>query len=142
MRRASCECGHLVPTDELHYLNDDDDEGYCDSCYHDHGERQVIQSYYFKPEPIFYGEGNRFFGVELEMDEGGERDSKARQILDVANGNGLEQEDFPSRWPTTEFCSTTVSCAVPTNCPTPSSRRTAMWQWSSLSSKESCLSKA
>ena len=85
-----CECGHLVPTDELHYLNDDDDEGYCDSCYHDHGERQVIQSYYYKPEPIFYGEGNRFFGVELEMDEGGERDSKARQILAAANGNGLE----------------------------------------------------
>lgn len=84
------ECGHLVPTNELHYLNDDDDEGYCDRCYHDHGECQTIQSYYYKPDPVFYGEGERFFGVELEMDGGGERDSKARQILNIANGNGLE----------------------------------------------------
>ena len=84
------ECGRLVHNDDLHYLNDDDDEGYCDDCWHDHEERQVIQSYYYKPEPIFYGEGNRFLGVELEMDGGGERDSKARQILSVANRNGLE----------------------------------------------------
>ena len=84
------ECGHLVHNDDLHYLNDDDDEGYCDSCWRDHERGQVIQSYYYKPQPIFYGEGNRFLGVELEMDGGGERDSKASQILSVANGNNLE----------------------------------------------------
>lgn len=82
-----CECGHLVREDDLHYLNDDDDYGYCDSCWADHGERRVIHDYYYKPEPIFYGEGNRFFGVELEMDGGGELDSKARKVLDVANAD-------------------------------------------------------
>ena len=84
------ECGHLVLTDDLHYLNDDDNEGYCDSCWHDHEACQVIRNYYYKPQPIFYGEGKRFLGVELEMDGGGERDSNARQILGKANGNGLE----------------------------------------------------
>lgn len=87
---ACCECGRLFPNDELHYLNDDDDEGYCDNCYHSHGPSQVVQSYYYKPKPIFYGEGSRFLGVELEMDEGGESDKKAARIIDVANGNGLE----------------------------------------------------
>ena len=85
-----CECGHLVREDDLHYLNDDDDYGYCDSCWADHGERRVIHDYYYKPEPIFYGEGNRFFGVELEMDEGGEVNSKARKLLDAVNTDGRE----------------------------------------------------
>ena len=84
------ECGHLVHTDDLHYLNDDDDEGYCDNCYHSHGPNRAVQSYYYKPEPIFYGEGNRYFGVELEIDEGGERDDRACQLMGIANGNGLE----------------------------------------------------
>lgn len=84
------ECNRLVLNSELHYLNDDDDDGYCDNCWHNHEPDQVIQNYYYKPEPLFYGEGNRFFGVELEMDGGGEQDSKAQQILRVANENGLE----------------------------------------------------
>ena len=82
-----CECGNLVREGDLHYLNDDDDYGYCDSCWADHGERHVIHDYYYKPEPTFYGDGNRFFGVELEMDEGGELDSKARKVLEVANAD-------------------------------------------------------
>lgn len=84
------ECGELVYNDDLYYLNDGDDEGYCESCYHSHGESRAIQSYYYKPEPIFYGEGNRFFGVELEIDGGGELDRKANQIMETANRNGLE----------------------------------------------------
>ena len=84
------QCGHLVHVDRLHYLNDDDDDGYCESCYYAHSSDGVIQSYYYKPDPIFYGEGNRFFGVELELDGGGERNDKASQLLSVANGNGLE----------------------------------------------------
>lgn len=86
-----CECGRLVPNEELHYLNDDDNEGYCDSCCHAHGPGQTVQNYYYKPEPIFYGEGKRFMGVELEIDEGGESNPKAAQIMNIANMNGLEQ---------------------------------------------------
>ena len=85
-----CDCGQLVHIDRLHYLNGDDDDGYCESCYYSHSSDGVIQNYYYKPEPIFYGEGNRFFGVELELDGGGERNDKASQLLSVANANGLE----------------------------------------------------
>ena len=83
------ECGRLVSYDQMLYLNDDDDEGYCESCYYSHGFN-VINGYYFKPAPIFYGEGTRFFGVELEIDEGGENGDNASQLLEIANANGLE----------------------------------------------------
>ena len=46
------QCGHLVHVDRLHYLNDDDDDGYCESCYYAHSSDGVIQSYYYKPDPI------------------------------------------------------------------------------------------
>ena len=29
-----CDCGQLVHVDRLHYLNDDDNVGYCESCYY------------------------------------------------------------------------------------------------------------
>ncbi|OUN76147.1 hypothetical protein B5G06_13705 [Flavonifractor sp. An52] len=44
-----------------------------------------IHDYYYKPEPIFQGEGPRFFGVELELDQGGEDPDSARALLDIAN---------------------------------------------------------
>lgn len=38
----------------------------------------------------FAGTGKRYFGVELEVDEGGESDSNAERVLDIANtGNEL-----------------------------------------------------
>lgn len=79
-------CGRLVHEDDLHYLSEGDDDGYCDTCYAEvHHSYSGIESYYYKPEPIFYGEGNRYFGVELEIDEGGENDSRANQIMSIAN---------------------------------------------------------
>ena len=72
-----------------HY-NDDDDDPYCDDCYHQQSGC-AIEHYGYKPTPIFYGDGPRFFGVELEIDGAGERDSSAERLLDIANGNGLEQ---------------------------------------------------
>ena len=83
---AHCHgCGRLIHEDELHYLNGYDQEGYCDSCYAARSSRQGIESYYYKPEPIFYGEGPRYFGVELEIDEGGESDSRANRLMDIGN---------------------------------------------------------
>ena len=84
------DCGRLIPYDQMHYLNDDDDDGYCERCYYAHGCESIINSYYFKPTPIFYGEGSRFFGVELEIDGGGEIGSKASQLLKIANADGPE----------------------------------------------------
>ena len=38
-----------------------------------------------KPNPIFYGEGNRYFGIELEIDGAGRDDDFAEELLDIAN---------------------------------------------------------
>lgn len=45
-----------------------EDDPYCQECYHSVCDRDAIHDYYYKPTPIFYGDGNRFFGVELEID--------------------------------------------------------------------------
>lgn len=50
----------------------------CLTCLEE-ANRDVIQGYYYKPEPIFYGTGPRYFGVELEIDEGGEQRTSPRR---------------------------------------------------------------
>ena len=50
----------------------------------------MIEDYYYKPEPLFRGNGSRYFGVELEIDGAGEDDASARKIMGIANGNGVE----------------------------------------------------
>lgn len=42
-----------------------------DDCY-EKRRNKLINDYYYKPEPLFYGTGSRYFGVELEIDEAGE----------------------------------------------------------------------
>lgn len=80
---TTCEsCGTLIRTDEAHYS--DSDYPYCDSCYREYKDRS-IKEYNYKPSPIFYGEGNFFMGVELEIDEGGEVERYAEEIQDIAN---------------------------------------------------------
>ena len=88
---TSCtRCGALLRRDDACFEDDDDDE-YDPLCHHCYSSiKKSIQNYYYKPAPIFYGEGNRFFGVELEIDGAGERDSAAEQLMDIANGNHLE----------------------------------------------------
>lgn len=79
---VSCEhCGALIHQDDACYESDDDDTPY---CYHCHKDNQTIHGYYYKPEPIFYGSGLRYFGVELEV-EGGENYRNARTVLEKAN---------------------------------------------------------
>ena len=79
------ECGRLMPIEDLRYLSDDGDDGYCESCYNHHAQESGVREYYYKPIPIFYGDGTRYFGVELEIDEGGESHKNARLIQAVAN---------------------------------------------------------
>ncbi len=81
------DCGQLVPLEDLRYLPDEDegDNGYCESCYNRLLQEQGVRSYCYKPEPIFYGSGNRYLGVELEIDGAGESDSNARIIRGVGN---------------------------------------------------------
>ena len=80
---TTCEsCGLLIRTDTAHY--DDSDYPYCDSCYRESKDR-AIKEYGYKPEPIFYGLGDFFMGVELEIDEGGESESNAERLLNICN---------------------------------------------------------
>ncbi len=82
-----CErCGRMIHNDAAHYI-DDGDYPYCRSCYEIECDRN-IHEYNYKPDPIFYGEGSRFFGVELEIDGGGEDDSSAEDVMYVGNRSG------------------------------------------------------
>lgn len=77
-------CGRVVHQDDAYYYDGDDDgdNPYCYNCYHENGG---IHDYCYKPSPIFYGTGPRYFGVELEIDGAGEYDSNADAILDIGN---------------------------------------------------------
>lgn len=87
----TCEsCGRVIHENEAHYLNDDEDFPYCGQCYLRHQQKLEIHDYYYKPDPIFYGDGPRYLGVELEIDGAGEDKSHAFQILKKSNMDGLE----------------------------------------------------
>ena len=75
-------CNALIELDDAYYENG---ACYCHECYQEEIERKSIHSYGYKPDPIFYGEGERFLGVELEIDDGGRDYYNARQILNLAN---------------------------------------------------------
>ena len=79
-----CECCNRIIHDD--YVNWRDDYPYCDSCYD--GLSTEIEEYNYKPEPIFYGEGKRFFGIELEIDCGGKDDDNAHVLKEIANSHG------------------------------------------------------
>lgn len=78
-------CGAIIRESYALYSGPEGDENpYCDQCYSQLASGG-IHDYYFKPEPIFYGEGKRFFGVELEIDGAGECNHNARKLLEIAN---------------------------------------------------------
>ena len=83
-------CGAPVRSSDAHYDSGDDEENYpyCRNCSIFRGPG--INEYHYKPSPIFYGEGDRFYGVELEIDVGGESPRKAHLILNVGNASGTE----------------------------------------------------
>ncbi len=77
-------CDRLIHQDDAYYA-DGGDEPFCYACYCN--QSKTINDYNYKPEPYFYdlGSCDRYMGVELEIDDGGESSSKAEQILAVAN---------------------------------------------------------
>ena len=78
-RRCEC-CGRIIHDDDVNWHND---YPYCDNCFDEFDEE--IKEYNYKPEPVFYGKGKLFMGVELEVDEGGKSDNNARTLKDIAN---------------------------------------------------------
>ncbi len=76
-----CEhCGILLHRDDIYTYRDMD---FCYDCYT--RKNHTIREYAYKPEPVFYGKGDLFLGVELEVDEGGYDDNKALEIVEEAN---------------------------------------------------------
>lgn len=80
-------CGRLVRCEDALFHSGD---CYCEECY-ENVRDDVIHDYCYKPDPIFYGEGPRFFGVELEVDGEGEDNDNAREIVEIANEDGKER---------------------------------------------------
>ena len=64
-------CDSVFPQEELNY-DDVCNEDLCESCMNERyfNLDDVIEDYYFKPDPIFYGKSsdNAYLGVELEVD--------------------------------------------------------------------------
>lgn len=79
------DCGRAVHENEVHYYPEDSGEPLCAGCYSKRQVRDTIHDYGYKPDPIFYGTGPRYFGVELEIDEAGEDQENAAQVLAYAN---------------------------------------------------------
>lgn len=79
-----CEdCGCLLHDDDVYHY-EWSDAAYCEECFEEKNGN-TIRNYAYKPEPIFYGSGNLFIGVELEIDKGGEIRENAEEISDIAN---------------------------------------------------------
>ena len=83
-------CGCLLHESNAYYDDSDeyDERPYCGSCYEGRPDSKPIHDYYYKPAPVFYGDGPRFFGVELEIDSGGEDRDNARSLLEIGNREG------------------------------------------------------
>lgn len=77
-------CGRRIFNGDSFTDEDDDDYVYCYECYHN---SRFIHNYNYKPEPIFYGNNSRYFGVELEVDGAGESHNNARAVCEIANAN-------------------------------------------------------
>lgn len=78
-RCANCNC--LVHMSDVYSHNDN---YYCESCFEELAD-SFIHDYGYKPDPIFYGNGNRYFGVELEIDVAGKDSDYAERILNIGN---------------------------------------------------------
>lgn len=76
-------CNGIIHEDDIYTLDGYD---YCRDCYDEENSKcRSIHDYGYKPEPIFYGDSDRYFGVELEIDGAGKDDDYAEELLEIAN---------------------------------------------------------
>jgi len=96
----SCEgCNEVYHTD---YYGS---EGYCQDCEQSEDDNGLY-SYNYKPDSVFYGDGDLFFGIELEIESEGNSIYDAVQSLpdfvyakaDSSINNGLEVVSHPTSW--------------------------------------------
>ncbi len=77
-------CGILLRNSNAFY-SPWNDQTLCVVCYDEENEEDPIHEYGYKPDPVFHGDGHRYFGVELEMDYGGTDEHHAACLLKIAN---------------------------------------------------------
>jgi len=80
-------CGDVYHQDNGEYINGYD---YCSTCADDH--RICILSYSTKPNPMFFG-GNAGYGLEVEIDDGDDKQNAARDIQAAGNDHIYLKED-------------------------------------------------
>lgn len=86
-----CEsCGDTIWRDNSYYNSLYD--CLCGCCY-DNMEYGDIHEYEYSPDLNFNGTGPRFFGVELEVDEGGKDCSIASEVINIADDDVYCKED-------------------------------------------------
>lgn len=78
-------CERIIRNVDTYF--EDDDTPVCQDCYRERSSRYAVQAYGYKPEPVFFGQGERYFGIELEIDGGGESDNNARTLMEIANAD-------------------------------------------------------
>ena len=91
------DCGEVVHNDYLRY-DDDSDCYYCEECYENNVEERAIHNYHHShdEELIFFG-GNDdgktlFMGIELEIDNGDDREDTARAMKSCMPENFITME--------------------------------------------------
>lgn len=80
------DCGAMIRTSQAYYP-EDSDETLCWECYERRTRHTAIYEYDYTPDLFFHGKGLRHFGVELEIDEGGQSAANARRLLEIANAH-------------------------------------------------------
>lgn len=78
-------CHELFLADETTFV-EEDDAYYCDNCFDRQNDSNIyaLHSYSYKPLPVFFGTG-RYFGIELEVDNGNDKGDAIESVLDIAN---------------------------------------------------------
>ena len=85
----TCEgCGEVYPQEDGEYING---YNYCTTCANDH--QDCILSYSYKPNPIFFGDDNAGYGIELEIDNGDCREEAAKAITEAGGDHIYLKED-------------------------------------------------
>lgn len=81
------DCGIVINCDNAYRFEGNEYDYYCYYCYSKPRENVAIHNYSYKPTPIFYGDetAKRYFGVELEIDDGGKENDNAYHLLQTAN---------------------------------------------------------
>ena len=87
-------CNRILSIEDACF--EDEEEYYCDRCYNQE-YNGALRAHNFSTKPLFLGEGI-FYGVELEVDRGGQSTVNAGEVLEVANfkGNHLYIKRDPS----------------------------------------------